>query len=271
MIITLNGADFSASNIGTLSTWRITRSLGTGATYEGVTSVDKGASFTATITIAEGYELSSAGVTITMGGNTISAATVNGNVITISIAEVTGNVVIKVPTVNLATGEEEEPDTPEVLSDTYTLNVASIPSGVDYPVTDPYKSEIFEVTTRRWLSNNTTEAKGCYELNSFPFNNSEYILVRIDFTKFKQAGYTSMTITLGDNALPKYAYYLSSPTYDDTWLSETARSTVGENVNTLTISLVSEALVYLGLRKISADGATVVNYFGDTFTVKFTK
>ena len=113
MIITLMGADFSASNIGTLSSWRITRSLGSGAIYEGVTSVDKGASFNATVTIAEGYELGSAGVTVTMGGNTISAATVSGNVITITIAEVTGNVVIKVPTVNITTGEEEEPETPD--------------------------------------------------------------------------------------------------------------------------------------------------------------
>lgn len=112
MIITLMGADFSASNIGTLSSWRITRSLGTGATYEGVTSVDKGAAFSATVTLTEGYELGSAGVTVTMGGTIISAATVNGNVITISIAEVTGNVIIKVPTVNTNTGEEEEPEAP---------------------------------------------------------------------------------------------------------------------------------------------------------------
>ena len=113
MIITLKGADFSASNIGTLSSWRITRSLGTGATYEGVTSVDKGASFSATVTIAEGYELGAAGVTVTMGGNVISAATVNENTITITITEVTGNVVIKVPTVNISTGEEEEPGVPD--------------------------------------------------------------------------------------------------------------------------------------------------------------
>ena len=113
MIIILKGADFSASNIGTLSSWRITRSLGAGATYEGVTSVDKGASFIATVTIAEGYELGAAGVTVTMGGAVISAATVNENIITINITEVTGNVVIKVPTVNTSTGEEDEPDVPD--------------------------------------------------------------------------------------------------------------------------------------------------------------
>ena len=137
MIITLKGADFSASNIGTLSSWRITRSLGTGATYEGVTSVDKGASFTATVTIAEGYELGAAGVTVTMGGNAISAATVNENVITIIIAEVTGNVVIKVPTINTSTGEEEDPDVPDTPDipdiggddNIYTLTSADIGTG----------------------------------------------------------------------------------------------------------------------------------------------
>jgi hypothetical protein len=115
MIITLRLADFSKSNIGTLSSWRITRSLGSGATYEGATSVDKGAAFTATVTLAEGYEIGTAGVTVTMGGTVLNGAhSISGNVITITIAEVTGNVLIKVPTVNTATGEEEEPDIPVV-------------------------------------------------------------------------------------------------------------------------------------------------------------
>lgn len=113
MIIVLKNADFSQSNIGTLSTWRITRSLGAGATYEGPTSIDKDASFSATITIAEGYEIGTVGVTVTMGGIAINAATVDGNTVTIAISSVTGNVVIKVPTVNINTGEEDEPETPE--------------------------------------------------------------------------------------------------------------------------------------------------------------
>ena len=115
MIIILKGADFSQSNIGTLSSWRITRSLGSGATYEGVTSVDKGAAFSATVTLAEGYEIGTAGVTITMGGTVLSGAhSISGNVITITIASVTGNVLIKVPTINTATGEEEEPETTNI-------------------------------------------------------------------------------------------------------------------------------------------------------------
>lgn len=109
MIITLMGADFSASNIGTLSSWRITHSLGSGATYEGVTSVDKGAAFSATVTLTEGYEIGTAGVTVTMGGTVLSGThSISGNIITITIASVTGNVLIKVPTININTGEEDD-------------------------------------------------------------------------------------------------------------------------------------------------------------------
>ena len=117
MIITLRGANFSASNIGTLSTWRVSRSLGAGAEYVGPTAVDKDTALNATITIADGYDLGTAGVTVTMGGQLLSsAATRNENTITIYIESVTGNVAIKVPTVNLSTGEEDaggtQPDAP---------------------------------------------------------------------------------------------------------------------------------------------------------------
>lgn len=143
MIITLKGADFSASNIGTLSSWRISRSLGAGATYEGVSSVDKGAAFSATVTLDEGYEVGAAGVTVTMGGAVISAATVNGNVITITIAEVTGNVLIKVPTVNTAGGEEEEPGVPDT---------PVIPDEPDTPVVEGNDlTELFTFDKKSWM------------------------------------------------------------------------------------------------------------------------
>lgn len=108
MIITLVKANFSSSNIGTSTTWVITPNVGSGASYSGVTSVTKGAALNATVTIKDGYELGSAGVTVTMGGVTQSGVySISGKTITISIGNVTGNVVIKVPTVNSSTGEEE--------------------------------------------------------------------------------------------------------------------------------------------------------------------
>ena len=118
MIITLKGADFSKNNIGPLSSWLISREIGDGARYSGPVYVSKGGAFSATVVLAEGYTLDSAGVTVIMGGSPVtSGVTVSGNTITISIASVTGNVVIKVPTKNISTGEEEEP-----VNYTFTIN-----------------------------------------------------------------------------------------------------------------------------------------------------
>ena len=109
MIITLMGADFSESNIGTLSSWIISRVLGDGATYNGPSYVDKDAALSATVTLDEGYEIGSAGITVTMGGTALDESyySVVDNVITFTIASVTGSVVIKVPTLNTNTGEED--------------------------------------------------------------------------------------------------------------------------------------------------------------------
>lgn len=110
MIITLKGANFANSNIGTLSTWRISTTIGEGATYSGPTSVnrDPAEELIASITIADGYELGAAGVTVTMGGVGQTFTQV-GNTITVYIVAVTGNVEIKVPTTKIVT---EEPDVP---------------------------------------------------------------------------------------------------------------------------------------------------------------
>jgi hypothetical protein len=109
MIFTLIGADFSKSNIGTLSNWIILRELGAGATYTGPSFVEKNATFSATVTLSEGYEIGSAGITITMGGTALDESyySIVDNVITFTIASVTGGVVIKVPTLNTTTGEED--------------------------------------------------------------------------------------------------------------------------------------------------------------------
>jgi hypothetical protein len=109
MIITLKGANFGTNNIGTLSTWTVSRVLGDGATYSGAAYVNKNSALNATVTIAEGYELGAAGVTVTMGG-VVQVYTIVDNVITINISSVTGNVVIKVPTKNIVTGGESSGD-----------------------------------------------------------------------------------------------------------------------------------------------------------------
>ena len=111
MIITIKGADFSAANIGTLSTYIISKSIGSGAVYEIPNFVEKNSSATWTITLNEGYTFGT--YSVTMGGETVTP-TVADNVMTISIPSVTGNVRIVVATINESTGEEDNPIVPPV-------------------------------------------------------------------------------------------------------------------------------------------------------------
>lgn len=108
MIITLKGADFSASNIGQLTAWRIRTDLGDGATYDGPTSVEKGLPLSATVTVDDTYTLGT--VSVTMAGVAATDGyTIEGNVVTINIAEVTGAVVIAVATSGGEGGQLEAP------------------------------------------------------------------------------------------------------------------------------------------------------------------
>jgi len=108
MIITISGADFSLSNIGTLSTWTVSKSIGAGAEHSIPSYVDKNSAFNYTITLKDGYTFGT--YSVTMGGETITP-TVTETSMTINIASVTGNIRIEVKTINSSTGEEEEPGT----------------------------------------------------------------------------------------------------------------------------------------------------------------
>ena len=114
MILTIKGADFSLANIGTLSTYIISKSIGSGATFDIPNFVDKNSSVNWTITLDEGYTFGT--YSVTMGGEVITPTVVD-NVMTISIVEVTGNVRIVVATVNENTGEEDIPVVPPVEPD----------------------------------------------------------------------------------------------------------------------------------------------------------
>lgn len=208
MIITLKGADFSASNIGTLSSWRISRSLGSGATYAGATSVDKGAAFSATVTLAEGYEIGTAGVTITMGGTVLSGAhSISGNVITITIAEVTGNVLIKVPTVNTAGGDE--PDEPVIGINRITAHgyATAIPNG------STSETNLFDVIDYLDLTYNNTTGAYAKPTGTLANTNSISIPVvpgdRIVWTAIKAKGENGNTASDAVNGI-RYTLFLDS-------------------------------------------------------------
>ena len=114
MIITIKGADFSSANIGTLSTYIISKSIGSGASFDIPNFVDKNSSVNWVITLDDGYTFGTYSVTM---GSEVITPTVVDNVMTISIAEVTGNVRIVVATVNENTGEEDDPVVPPVEPD----------------------------------------------------------------------------------------------------------------------------------------------------------
>lgn len=114
MILRILGADFSSANIGTLSTYVISKSIGAGISHNIPNFVDKNSSVTWTLTVAEGYLLGS--YSIIMNGETITPV-VNENTMTITIPSVTGNVRIVITSINENTGEEETPVVPPVEPD----------------------------------------------------------------------------------------------------------------------------------------------------------
>lgn len=114
MILRILGADFSSANIGTLSTYVISKSIGAGISHNIPNFVDKNSSVTWTLTVEEGYLLGS--YSIIMNGETINPV-VNENTMTITIPNVTGNVRIVITSINENTGEEETPVVPPVEPD----------------------------------------------------------------------------------------------------------------------------------------------------------
>lgn len=145
MIITLKGANFANSNIGTLDSYSI-RFVGSGVTNSN-TSVDRDSNtgYTTTITLGADYELNGS-ITVTMGGTDITSTAVSGFTITIP-TKVTGNVVITVPTKNTATGEEggdevvdpevppsDNPTTPNTITwELGAINSGGGPNSTDMP------------------------------------------------------------------------------------------------------------------------------------------
>lgn len=126
MIITLSGADFSKSNIGILTKWRISTALDQGATFDGPASVEKGAMLGASIIVADGYVIDVASISVTMDGVDISnVCTVEDNKVNINITSVTGDVVIQAATKPL-----------------YTLTIAPVPATADVTINGEPRSSI---------------------------------------------------------------------------------------------------------------------------------
>lgn len=124
MIITLVKADFSANNIGQLSSFNVLTNILGGAIYSGPTSVKRGDSLNATISFADGCELLQ--MNVMMGGAVFTDYSTENNNITLNIPEVTGVVVINI----IATGETV---TPPVV-DIDPMAAAILHHGAEFPI-----------------------------------------------------------------------------------------------------------------------------------------
>lgn len=144
MIITLKGANFASSNIGTLDSWLISKSL-TGVTIDNTaTSVKKGEAYKAVITLKENYTFPDT-ITVTMGGTDITSTyvTKTATTITINIPSVTGNIVIRVNATSNVVGVTYS-ITRNLTALTSDSGVSTITSGDTYEETFSIPKEMYD-------------------------------------------------------------------------------------------------------------------------------
>lgn len=144
MIITLKGANFASSNIGTLDSWLISKSL-TGVTIDNAaTSVKKGEAYKAVITLKENYTFPDT-ITVTMAGTDITSTYVTKTAtnITINIPSVTGNIVIKINATSNVVGVTYS-ITRTLTALTAGSNVNTITSGDTYEETFSIPKDMYD-------------------------------------------------------------------------------------------------------------------------------
>lgn len=271
MILTIKGADFSAANIGTLNTVSIRKVIGRGITHSIPNFVEKGSSANWTLTLGENYEFGS--YVITMGGE-IVAPTVNGTVMTITIPNVTAAISISVATTYVGTEEEPEPDVP-TFKDSITIDVKNFIKNVDIlPTNTQYYADGVPVSTRYWVGASTqtdTTKRGIYYLETFPFNDSEYLSCCVNVEDAIANGYTKIKVVKTNviAAADTACYYNRRTSTSTDWTVGKEQDRISCPNNT-EIALNGYKSIWFTLRKVAKDG-TLSLYMGDSVTFKFIK
>lgn len=273
MILTIKGADFSAANIGTLSTFVVSKSIGRGATYNIPGFVEKNSSVNWVITLGEDYTFGT--YSVTMGGEVITP-TVNGSEMTIAIANVTGNIRITVATVY--NGIEELPDEPEIptFKDSITLDIKNFAKNVDIMPTDTqYHVDGIAFSTRYWVgasSQTDVTKRGVYYLETFPFNDNEYLSCCINVEDAIANGYTKLKViktNVTSSTMDNSCYYCRRTSTSTDWTVGKEKDRISCPINT-EITLNGYKSIWFGVRKVTNDGTTSL-YVGDSVTFKFIK
>lgn len=192
MIITLTKADFSAKNIGTLSSFNILLKLGAGCTYNGSKIIENGNELSATISIAANYTPDLTNCIITMGGVQLRAnddyvINFEDGVVTLEIAKVTGQIVIILPTSLITT-----PDTPDVPLEPEVPDAPSVDDGT--PIL------LGEILDETWIKMETGE-----EATLKNWKSTDYILIPDNTTKMSTADITAYRS--GGNNTAIFAFY----------------------------------------------------------------
>lgn len=189
MIITLTKADFSAKNIGTLSSFNVLLKLGAGCTYNGSKIIENGNKLSATVSIAANYIPDLTNCIITMGGiqltvNNDYTISFEDGLVTLEIVKVTGQIVIILPTSLV-----DAPDTPDV------------PLEPEAPsVDDGTPILLGEILDGTWIKMETGE-----EVTLKNWKSTDYILIPDNTTKMSTADITAFRS--GGNNTAIFAFY----------------------------------------------------------------
>jgi hypothetical protein len=244
MIITLVKADFSANNIGTLSSFNVLTNLGKGCVYNGPTSVERNGSLSAIITISNAYVLNGE-VLVKMGSTVLSSGvTINGNTITLTISNIDGNISITVPTKAIAGETPEEP----VVIDPRAGHPKA--SGATMPADGILTQDMFTVLQDTWMQGSSLTWQVNDATGSTIGYASSYLPIPLD-------GYTSIEMT----AQPLAATYYQFTDKEDTYTLMDTRAKIDKGTTaTVTIPAGAKYLIMADHRTNSSDANAVNGY-----------
>jgi hypothetical protein len=249
MIITLVKADFSANNIGTLSSFNVLTNLGKGCVYKGPTSVERNGSLSATITISNAYVLNGE-VLVKMGSTVLSSGvTINENIIILTISNIDGNISITVPTKAIA-GETPDTPTPEepVVIDPRAGHPKA--SGATMPADGILTQDMFTVLQDTWMQGSSLTWQVNDATGSTIGYASSYLPIPLD-------GYTSIEMT----AQPLAATYYQFTDKEDTYTLMDGRAKINKGTTeTVTIPAGAKYLIMADHRTNSTDANAVNGY-----------
>ena len=257
-ILTIKGADFSGSGLGTNTSMSISY-IGNVTGTPGY--IEKNKQLTSTITIKTGYTYNSI-TSVTVGGSTITGYTPINNgdgtvTLTIPAEKITGKVVINVSTTATGGGEtggdsEGDSEQPGTGGDTPVINHPQ-PSGDSIPQNGIVTENMFVVLENTWINGSGLQLD--QKLNNEDGNTIGYFTA---YLPIDISGYTNIDMTAQTNAATYYQFFKQ----DGSWSLTGTRVKIDKGTTSNEISIPSGAkyLIVASHRTNSTDAAAVDGY-----------